>query len=337
MPTISSGRSPVSKIDTSVGSERSRILLRPLVGQIHRPASGTLAALHNLRAIVLLGGVVRATALRSSIGRSVVDLPVSSGQTLLEHWRTHCIDVAQSVGLLGLPVRLVVDRGSDATSTEWIADPRVMLAVERDPVQYRGTGGVLADLGRSYEPGDFLLIGNAAQILRAPLFSLATELAAEHADVAMVSHGDGSPSGLMLARCSAFAEVPRVGFVDLKEQALPAIARRHTVRVVEHPSSVGLAIRTLADYIAALRRYHADRAGVPENVSDLEDWHARFSLIEDGAHVHPSARVHDSVVLRGGSVEENAVVVRSVVCADGRVPRGQMRVDQLVRVQRRRS
>ena len=292
--------------------------------------------LQNLRAVVLLGGTVRPTALRSSIGRSVMDLPVRNGETLLDRWRGECLQMVVAMGLRSLAVRLVVDRASPAISRGWMADPRVILAVEQDPVEYRGTGGVIADLARGYDPHDYLLIGNAAQILRSSLSSLATELAGDGADVTVISHTDGTPSGLMLARCSAFGEVSRVGFVDLKEQALPAIARRHRVQVIEHERPIGLVVRTLGDYIGALRRYHGDLAGVSESLADLEDWNPQFSLVEEGTNVHPTARIHDSVVLGGAVVEENAVVVRSVICGGGRVRRGQMAIDQLVTPPERR-
>jgi hypothetical protein len=40
--------------------------------------------------------------------------------------------------------------------------------------------------------------------------------------------------------------------------------------------------------------------------------------------------VHDSVVLKGGSVEGGAVVVRSIVCPGGVVRRDRSAVDQFV-------
>ena len=61
-----------------------------------------------------------------------------------------------------------------------------------------------------------------------------------------------------------------------------------------------------------------------------EDWKPTFALCEAGAVVDPSARLHDSVVLRGGRVEYGAVLVRSVVCPGGVVRRERTAVDQFV-------
>lgn len=317
------------------GEHWKRIESDPRLAQpIMPPSQARRSPLRKLRAVVLLGGAVRATALRNAIGRSVVDLPIERGRTLLGRWREQCIELAETLGIRGLPVRLILDRATPGPSQGWVADPRVMLAVERDPVEYRGTGGVLCDLARGYERDDYLLIGNAAQLLRSTLPVLAAELATGAADVSVISHTDGTPSGLMLARCASFAELPSVGFVDLKEQALPAIARHHRVEVVEQHRPSGLPVRTLGDYIEGLRRHHDDLAGVSEG-SHLDDWKAAFSLAEEGATVHPSARIHNSVILSGGRVEEGAVVVGSLVCPGGLVRRGKMAVDQLVTPARR--
>jgi len=286
--------------------------------------------LRKLRGVVLLGGTVRGTALRTAIGRSVMDLPVETGRTLLDDWREQCVALARAMNIKGLPVRLILDRAAPEPRHGWVADERVVLSVERDPIEYRGTGGVLRDLVPCYEPDDFLIVGNAAQLLRAGLPQLAGALSAVCTDAAVISHADGTPSGLMMVRCQCLAELPSVGFVDMKEQALPSIAKRHHVQVVQWPRASGLPVRTLADYIKALRRHHLDLAGVDEAAAPLEEWRPAFVIAEDAAEVRPGARIHNSVVLNGARVEEGAVVVGSVVCGGAVVRRGRMAVDQLI-------
>ena len=61
-----------------------------------------------------------------------------------------------------------------------------------------------------------------------------------------------------------------------------------------------------------------------------DGWRSAFALVEDGARVDSSARLHDAVVLRGGAVGAGAVLVRSVVCDGGIVLRKAVIVDQLV-------
>lgn len=231
----------------------------------------------------------------------------------------------------GLTVRLVLDRAAIEPRHAWVADQRVLLAVERDPVEYRGTGGVLRDLAESYEDDDYLLIGNAAQLLRAPLTALAMALAANRAEAALIVHEDGTPSGLMLARSGCLREIPPTGFIDMKEQALPAIAKRHRVEVVRHEHPSGMPLHTLADYIEALRWHHGPSR--PEDATGLaasEDWKPVFALVEDPQGVHRLARIHNSVVLKGGRVEERAVVVGSVVCPGAVVRKGTMVADEVI-------
>jgi hypothetical protein len=113
----------------------------------------------------------------------------------------------------------------------------------------------------------------------------------------------------------------------MKEQALPIIASSYDVRVVQCRRPTGLSIRTLSDYIAALRALHQP---IRATATDpwAEDWKSTFAIVEPGAAVSPSARIHDSVVLAGASVEAGAVVVRSVVA--GTVRRDRKAVDQCV-------
>ena len=68
--------------------------------------------------------------------------------------------------------------------------------------------------------------------------------------------------------------------------------------------AVAVAVRagsTIAGYIEALRRYYLYVMGAEESDNPFaEDWEQTFSLVEQGAAVHESACVHDSVVLAGG-------------------------------------
>jgi mannose-1-phosphate guanylyltransferase len=206
-----------------------------------------------------------------------------------------------------------------------------MFRVERDLSEYRGTGGILRDLAVDYADDDLILVCNGAQILLDPLNAIATALDKKHGDITLISHNDGTPSGVMLITCKTLRVIPDSGFVDMKEQALPAIARQHEVTVIHRRRPTGLPVRTLTDYVSALRHYHGRRAGKPALPDPLaEDYLPAFAIVEQGATVDPRAHVHDSVVLRGGIIEPGAVVVRSIVCPGGVVKRDRHAVDQLV-------
>jgi len=293
-------------------------------------ASTQPKALSRLRALVLLGGSVRASELISAIQRSVLDLPLDENGSVLNHWLAHADEVARWASLERLPVRVMVNQSALEPRS---ADVRFYgrFRVERDLSDYRGTGGVLRDLAADYDDDDLILMANAAQVLLDPLPSLAAALHRKGGEVAVVSHEDGTPSGVMLLSCKALRLIPPRGFVDMKEQALPLIASKYDVRVMHRRRPTGLPIRSLADYVQALRFHHRRKGGRPAATDPLaEDWSPTFSLAEQGASVDHSARVHDSVVLRGARVDAGAVLVRSVVCPGAIVSRDRTAVDQLV-------
>jgi len=280
--------------------------------------------------MVLLGGSVRPTALGLATGRSVLDLPLDENGSVFNGWLDQAADLARELGLDGLPVRVMVNQKSPDPSS---ADPRHFgrFRVERDLSEYRGTGGVLHDLARDYEDDDLILVTNAAQVLMDPLPTVVAALHRRGGDVTVVSHEDGTPSGIMLVACKTLRQISEDGYVDMKEQALPEIASRFDVRVLERRRPTGLPIRTLEDYIQALRYHHRRKAGKRSAVDPLvEDWDSTFSLIEAGAQVDPTSRVHDSVVLKGSIVEAGAVLVRSVVCPGGVLRRDKTVVEAFV-------
>jgi len=282
--------------------------------------------------MVLLGGSVRAGAFGTAIGRLVFQLPLESNGTILDSWSRAASDLAHLAEQV-VPVRVMIDK---AAPQPLATNNGKAVEIERDPFDFRGTGGVLRDLASQYAPDDYLLVANAAQILCEPLSDLASALAAMGGDVSIVSHLDGTPSGLMFVRCGALASIPEQGFVDMKEQALPAIAKDHRVTVFhrQHPSA--LPIRTLSDYIHALRDHHQRRSGKSAPASAFsENCQSIFSIIEDGASVDPTAKLHDSVVLRGGRVEAAAVAVQSVICPGGVLKRNEVQIDALIHPQER--
>ena len=287
-------------------------------------------ALSRLRALVLLGGSVRANALSAAAQRSVLDLPLDASGSVLNHWLNHARDLSQWARLDHLPVRVMVNQNALEPRS---ADIRHYgsFRIERDLSDYRGTGGVLHDLAADYRDDDLILVANAAQALLDPLPAIAEALHRKGGDVAVVSHADGTPSGIMLITCKALRLIPSRGFVDMKEQALPLIASKYDVRVMHRRRPTGLPLRSVADYVHALRLHHQCRSGRSAASDPLaEDWSPTFSLVEEGAAVDAAARVHDAVVLRGARVEAGAVVVRSVVCPGAIVGRDRTAVDQLV-------
>lgn len=295
-------------------------------------STGRRCAPSRLRALVMLAGSVSPGRMLQRIGRSLFELPLEKNCTILDGWCREAVEVAGNFGLPTLPVRVLIDRGSPEPATP--AGPSAELSpvtIERDPRELRGTGGVLRDISTGYDDDDVLIVANAAAVPMLPLREVVEALLATDGDVSIVSHQDGAPSGIMVLRCGVLRLLAEVGFVDLKEQGLPAIAAAHRVTVVRYARATSVPVRTTAGYIAALRRHHLRLRGVDDAADPYaEEWESAFSIVEDGASVDAGARLHDTVVLRGGRVGAGAVVVQSLICPGGVVRRGATVVDELV-------
>jgi hypothetical protein len=295
--------------------------------------SPNLRAETPLRAVVLLAGSVRSGQLSKGVDRSLLDLPVRDGTSVLSAWQAEAESLAGGLG--SLPVRVVIGQ-SGKEPTVAATGSRAAITIEREQAELRGTGGLLHDLAQAYSPDDLLLVGNGAQVLVEPLDALARELLSVGGSVAIVAHRDGTPSGLFLVRCSVFASVGAVGFLDFKEQLLPRLAGAgHEIRVVHRDYATGHPVRTLDGYLAGLRAVHRRLKGMAAEPDPFaEDWEPTFAVVEPGAGVDASAVIHDSVVLSGAMVERNAVVVRSLVCPGAVVRAGRTVADQIVTAER---
>jgi hypothetical protein len=296
-------------------------------------ARGLRAIAPRLRAVILLGGSVRESVLSRSLHRSTLDLPLDRGRTILGAWAEQAAALARAGGIGSLSLRVLINQTT--------APPAVVPAVEGlnvtlefDRAELRGTGGLLRDLADEYEPEDLLLVANAHQVVIPPLEELAGTLGAAMSDVALLATTQRTPCGLNLFRCKALRTIKTKGFIDLKEQALPAIASAFQVKVVASRPGVVFPVRTLEGYLGALRALHSP-ALVGASDPLAEDCFPTFSLVEEGASMAPSARAHDSVVLRGARVGADAVLVRSLLCEGAVVEAGEVVADRVVGSQAR--
>jgi hypothetical protein len=292
--------------------------------------------LSRLRAMVLLGGTVRPTGLSAAIDRSILELPITAGRSLLDLWCDHASELARLVNQR-LVVRVLIDKSVDKP-TPTSTYPQIDLQLHTDPFEPRGTGGILRDTTSDLAAEDYMLVAAANQVISEPLARVAESLAGLGADVGVVAHEEGQPSNVLLIRRGCLRGIPEIGFMDLKEQAMPAIAKAHSARVKFYPQAIGMGVRSLKDYIAAVRWYHRSmRNNAVIDNPYAEDCVSTFSIIEAGATVHASAQALDSVILAGGRVGRGASLVRSVVCPGAVVPEGVTVMDQVIAANTPRS
>ena len=279
------------------------------------------AIARSVRSFVVLCGAVRRTPLARSIGRSLVDLPLADGSTLADRHIEGACSFADRLGLRDLSVRFLVDSDSESPR-EHEAKGVVRCTVERDASPIRGVAGILADATRDRDPDEYVVVVNGAQLFFRPLDELVEMMIRKEADVSMVASADGLPVGLWLIRCAVLRTVREVGYVDLKEQALPDWLGRWKVSVVEVQRAYAARARNLTEYLGVVRTQNrGERIGSSVDEDPYrEEWERSFSVVEPGAEVSEGATVHDSVVLSGATVGRGAVIVRSVVCPGASVP-----------------
>ncbi len=282
-----------------------------------------------LRALVLLSGGVRQTQLAAGLGRPLVDLPLPGGRSLLSAWRDHVSGVKDRAGLADTAMRVIVSKPL-ALPRNVVAVAGVNISLEYDKIELRGTGGLIRDIADDYGDDDEVLVATANQVLLRPLHELYSMLANLNADIGLLAEPGGGAVGVHLMRCGALREIRAKGFVDLKEQALPELAKTCNVRVVMSQRPVALPVRTLEQYIRTLRAMSEGTAELSAPDPYSEEWTPTFSLVDESATVAKDALVHDSVVMATAKVGAGAVLVRSLVCEGATVQPGQTVFDTIV-------
>lgn len=292
------------------------------------PTSSSQIA-ESIRSMIVLHGSVRGPELARKLDRSMLDLPLVSG-TILTHQLTSARACAAKLGVKSFGIRVLLDDASTLPESHSKIEG-VECSIERDAGPIRGVAGVLSDATKDYGDDEYIIVSSGAQVFIEPLGDLVRAMMKKGADVAFVSSVDGSPVGLWLIRCGVLRSVKPVGYIDLKEQALANWKSEHKVCVVERQRPYAHSVRSLTEYLGAIRAAQS-RVGSGSTVDEdpyREEWESMFSVVEPGALVDDGAILHDTVVLSGATVSKGAVVVRSVLCSGARVEAG-ARVTDLV-------
>jgi hypothetical protein len=281
----------------------------------------------DIEAAVILCGGLKASPFREAIRAPLLALPRSEERTSAQVW-------SEAFDRLGIDT----DRRCILTDPEDVHPPAdLRLRRIADSAPYRGPAGALRDAQKLLGLTGRCLIVESSRMLEAP--DLLDDLVRTHDSrgdaVTVGTNPDGSFAGIYLATTDAIELIPGIGFMDIKEQWLPAAAnsgyavRPHTLSGYCHP------VRDAAAYFAALARMgqFTDQDG-PCVIAHRppSPFAQRYggSLIFHTARVSPEAVVAHGVVCDGAVVEAGAVVVRSILGPGARIPENGVAIDKVI-------
>ena len=279
--------------------------------------------------VIMLAGALQPCPLQQQLPIPLLCLPIGRRGSLLDAWLA-------TIGRSGKcrRVEIVVSTEDDVRALRGMAaanrvrygshPPTITVTVER--ASWRGSAGLLRDVAGSIGDNE-IVVAVEAHCLPPP--SLEPLLHALNGEVkAVVGAGaDDEPAGVYAFRHAALNSVRPIGYVDLKEQLLPALYSQGTpvrlVRIAEH-------VIRLRDQIGYLDAVSASLNGMGQATMvsrrSSEAMIARSarivsgSIVERGAVIEDQAIIHGSIVLNGAVVESGAIVSRSIVGPRAVVP-----------------
>ena len=279
-------------------------------------------------AVIMLAGALQPCPLQQQLPIPLLCLPIGRRGSLLDAWLA-------TIGRSGKcrRVEIVVSTEDDVQALRGLAanrmrpgsqPPTITVTVER--ASWRGSAGLLRDIAGSIGDNE-IVVAVEAHCLPPP--SLEPLLHALNGEVkAVVGAGaDDEPAGVYAFRHVALNSVRPIGYVDLKEQLLPALYSQGTpVRLVR----IGEHVIRLRDQIGYLDAVSASLNGMgqatmvsrrsPESRIARSARIVSGSIVERGAVIEDQAIIHGSIVLNDAVVESGAIVSRSIVGPRAVVP-----------------
>lgn len=308
---------------------------RPLQSTINVAADGVA-----VQALLLAGSIrtARAQPLARSLGVPLAALPVDASRTLLTWW----IESLKSTGAV-TQVSVAI---SDASERNWyeriIEESGVECSVWVDRNEHRGAAGTVRDFfdacGAESDTGILIAecstFGDFGLDTLLPLGATPDDATREqgavpHASVLMWT--DGRPAGALYLSRASIQQIPTIGYFDVKEQLLPAIAKSGSPATAVLSRAAPHRVGSLQGYLK-LMSARAD-AGV-EMISAQASIHPTAVLqggvlIGKGVEVGAGAVISGSVIMSGARVASGAIVARSVVPPGASVRAGVRVIDQV--------
>lgn len=305
------------------------------------------------RALLLAGSLrtARAAPLAAALGIPTAALPIDGKACVLSWWLCELLQRGLadhvSVAIADEADRIFYER----IAAEWGCEQRFSVWLDRAP--HRGAGGTVRDYcddqsQAGLERGILVVECSTFGAFNLGHFLGAIEPASEATVLATAS---GQPCGVMHLTAKAVSRIPTIGYFDLKEQLLPALAAQGGVVPAIQTSIVPHRISDLRSYLALVAG-QAQGAASPASstasspasstasstVSSLVSESAEIQgganvapdvLVGRGVQVHAGAVVVGSVLMPGAIVGRDAIVARSVIPPGSRVPAGARVIDEV--------
>lgn len=336
--TVTVKSSQASDVLAIIGASRRKIDINDCLGDVTSQTEGesnddalVRAVQKQLAACLILSGGLQPTPLSEETGLSVLDLPLTASNTVLDVW----VEAIRALPFNSeVPIRVIHDGPTYVPSG--LSREIDLVDVEIQPRALRGTAGVVADACREYDPDSSVLVVEGSRYSVSGLNRLLCRHFESGADITLGRNPDQSPSGMYIVRCGACELVPGIGYMDFKEQWLERLRRNgHRIEVQDVPAPGSMPIHTLEQLLAAARLANTHVTGrlVTTSVANglIRNSEAQgLRVICPGALVGPGARVIDSIVMSGAVVPSNAIIVRSLICSKGPIQSGAEIADAVI-------
>jgi NDP-sugar pyrophosphorylase family protein len=293
-------------------------------GEVHGEVRG------EVQGLILAGSIrtARVQPLARSLGVPLAALPVDATRTLFSWW----IDSLRATRFISRISVAISDASEQVFYERLMEESGVACQVWVDRNEHRGAAGTVRDFfdANATESDSGLLVAECSTFGDFGLDRLLPEGSPRpHASVLMWT--TGQPGGAMYLSKMAVAQIPTIGYFDLKEQLLPAIAKMgHVARAVvaqSAPHRVG----NLQGYLKLVET----RASLGEVMVSPDASIHRTAVLQGGVligrgvEIGAGAVVSGSVVMPGARIAAGAIVARAVVPPGASVQAGARVIDQV--------
>lgn len=304
----------------------------PLAGSEALRASGRL-----LHVLILAGNRrgARLASLPQVLGLPPAAVPIDAHGSIADLWVRRLAGARR-----GADIGIAIGTEDEAPFYERLggaAEGALGFRLWTDRQIHRGAAGTVRDYFRDVAAGPAdaasgVLVIEGSVFTKLDLPPILEELSRSPAGSIVITTRAGVSCGVMYVDRAAIERIPDVGYFDLKEQLIPALARAGSAARPLYVESDALRLSDRETYLRAVEMRAAEGAVMVADSAEVDPTAELdgVNLLGPSCKVAAGALLSGSIVLNGATVGEGAVVARSVIPPGVRVPRGANVVDQVL-------